>query len=265
MEKAQQTDLATINNIINEVFPTIKTSFSVSEILSYAKDFMKYKIGESDGFPFEKTTATISGLGSIVIPVTLTENVSQLHESLYDTVDYSPSATVSSINDSIIARVGQRTPTDYSTLSNKTYVDTEEDKAQEKNKYPEPPKKQETEKPATSGTTTKPDKDSTTTKTDKDSTAKPDKDSATTKPNKDNTTAKPDTGGSTTKPDTGGETTKPDAGGETPAPDTGGETPAPDTGGETPAPDTGGEAPAPDTGGGDGGSAPENSDASASE
>ena len=100
---------------------------------------MKYDIAESSGFPFEKTTATVSGLGSIVIPVTLSENVSQLHEFLYGTVDYQPSATVETINSAIIARVGQREATDYGTLSSQNYVDTEEDKAQEHNQYSPPP------------------------------------------------------------------------------------------------------------------------------
>jgi len=135
VEKAQQSDLVTINKIINDLFPTIKTSFTATEILSYAKDFMKYDIADSSGFPFDKTTATVSGLGSIVIPVTLSDNVRQLHEFLYGTVDYQPSATVESINSAIIARVGQREATDYSTLSSQTYVDTEEDKAQEHNQY----------------------------------------------------------------------------------------------------------------------------------
>ena len=144
VEKAQKTDLVTINNIINEIFPTIKTSFSVTEILSYAKHFMSYKITESEGFPFDKTTATVSGLGSIVIPVTLADNVTKLHEFLFDTVDYVPSETVTSISNKVVERVGQREATDYSTLSNQTYTDTEEDKAQEKNEYVDPPKKDTT-------------------------------------------------------------------------------------------------------------------------
>ena len=69
VEKIKQSDLGTINNIIDEVFPSISTNFTVAEILSYAKDFAKYTLGENSGFPFEKTTDTISGLGSIVIPV----------------------------------------------------------------------------------------------------------------------------------------------------------------------------------------------------
>ena len=135
VEKIQQSDLATINKIIDELLPTIKTSFSAAEILSYAKDFMKYTIGESSGFPFDKTTDTISGLGSIVIPVTLADNVKQLHEFFYDDTEYTPSATVNTISNQVVARVGQRDATDDSVLNSQTYTVTDEDKAQESNQY----------------------------------------------------------------------------------------------------------------------------------
>ena len=134
-EKAQQSDLATINKIIDELFPTIKTSFTATEILSYAKDFMKYKIGDSSGFPFDKTTATISGLGSIVIPVDLESNVQELHKFLYDKEGYQPSSEVQAISGAIVSRVGQREATDDSTLNSQTYTPTAEDKAQEQNQY----------------------------------------------------------------------------------------------------------------------------------
>ena len=134
-EKAQQSDLATINKIIDELFPTIKTSFTATEILSYAKDFMKYKIGDSSGFPFDKTTATISGLGSIVIPVDLESNVQELHKFLYDKEGYQPSSEVQAISGAIVSRVGQREATDDSTLNSQTYTPTAEDRAQEQNQY----------------------------------------------------------------------------------------------------------------------------------
>lgn len=193
IEKAQKSDIATINKMIDELFPTIKTSFSVAEILSYAKDFTKYEIAGSEGFPFEKTTATISGLGSIVIPVTLADNVSKLHEFLYGEENYVPSATVQTIHDAIIARVGQREATDYGTLSNKTYVDTDEDKAQEHNEYqPKPETKPEnynsTEKPQNDG-----NKDSTEKPSQNDEDKKPSgNNSGDKKPVTDNKVEKPE-------------------------------------------------------------------------
>lgn len=105
-EKAVKTDLVTINKIIDQVFPKIKTSLSVTEILNYAKSFAKYKIGETTGFPIEKSTGTFPGKGSIVIPEDLLTNVKMLHEFLYGTVDYQPSSKVQSIDAAIKAELG---------------------------------------------------------------------------------------------------------------------------------------------------------------
>lgn len=105
-EKAVKSDLVTINKIIDQVFPKIKTSLSITEILNYAKSFAKYKITETTGFPIEKITDTIPGKGSIVIPTALLTNVKMLHEFLYGTVDYQPSAKVQSIDSAIKAEFG---------------------------------------------------------------------------------------------------------------------------------------------------------------
>lgn len=134
-EKAQKSNLGTINDIIDAVFPKVSTSFSITEILSYAKSFAKYKIADSQGFPFDKTTDTLSGVGSIVIPVTLEDNVKQLHEFLYGDANYSVSSTVQSISGSIVTRVGQRDAEDDAALNSQTYTTTPEDQAQEYNNY----------------------------------------------------------------------------------------------------------------------------------
>lgn len=135
VEKLQQSKLTTINNIIDEILPTIKTSFSATDILAYAKDFAKYKIADSMGFPFDKTTDTISGLGSIVIPVTLKSNVQKLHEFFYSNETYTTSADVLSISAAVTERVGNRSATDDSTLNSQTYTTASEDQAQEHNSY----------------------------------------------------------------------------------------------------------------------------------
>lgn len=108
--KIQDSSLGTLNKMIDKLLPTIKTSLSTAEILSYAKDFTKYKIGESSGFPFAKTTDTVSGLGSIVIPVTLKDNVIELHDFLYgeEEEEYEPSSDVNDISSNIEAKVGPR-------------------------------------------------------------------------------------------------------------------------------------------------------------
>lgn len=138
VEKIMQSDLATINKIIDEVFPTVSTNFTIAEILNYAKYFAQYKLGENTGFPIDKTTDTISGLGSIVIPVTLEDNVKQLHEFLFGATDYSPSEKVRSISSKIVARIGQRKAEDESVLNNKTYKEDPQDAPNYKPSNPKP-------------------------------------------------------------------------------------------------------------------------------
>ena len=122
VEKILKSDLATINKIIDEVFPKIYTNFTMTEILSYAKYFNQYKLGENTGFPIDKATDTISGLGSIVIPVSLEDNVKKLHEFLFGTEEgYTPSDKVQSISNKIVARVGQKKAEDDASLNSKTY------------------------------------------------------------------------------------------------------------------------------------------------
>lgn len=136
VEKVQKSDLATINNMVDKLLPTIKTSLSATEILTYAKDFASYKLTESSGFPFAKTTDTISGLGSVVIPVTLKDNVLELHKFLYvDTKEageeeesYQPSEEVMNVNNKIESLVGPRTPM----VEEKKEEDAQEEEAETK-------------------------------------------------------------------------------------------------------------------------------------
>lgn len=97
-EKAKKADLVTINNIINKVFPQVSTSFTLSEILNYALAYSEYTLAGNMGFPAEKSTDTISGFGSIVIPEDLTSNVSKMHDFLFGTTGYQPSSTVTSLS-----------------------------------------------------------------------------------------------------------------------------------------------------------------------
>lgn len=105
VEKIQKADIMTINEIINEVFPQISTSFSLQDILYYAQAYSEYKLLENTGFPFDQTTDTVSGLGSIVIPQDLTSNVAQLHEFLFGETNYTPSSTVNTISSTIFSTV----------------------------------------------------------------------------------------------------------------------------------------------------------------
>ena len=105
MKRALTADLATINDIVNAVFPQVSTSFTLQEILKYVSAYSEYTLGENMGFPVNKTTDTLSGLGSIVIPQDLASNVTLLHEFLFGTSGYTPSSTVQTISNKIISTV----------------------------------------------------------------------------------------------------------------------------------------------------------------
>ena len=107
--KLQNASLSQINKIIDKVFPEVSTNFTLAEILEYAKDAFDYQLGETVGFPFDKSTDTLSNIGSVVIPVTLEDNVKKLHEFFYgDTEGYTPSSTVTSISSKIVSKAGDR-------------------------------------------------------------------------------------------------------------------------------------------------------------
>lgn len=101
VEKVKQTDLATINEIIDEVFSRVSTSFTLTEIIKLASSVMKYNIGGTAGFPFEKTDGSIEGVGSVVVPIGFLENVQELHQFLYPKEQYNASEVVQEISNDV--------------------------------------------------------------------------------------------------------------------------------------------------------------------
>ena len=115
-EKAQKADLATINKIIDKVFPKIETNFTLKEILAYAKDAMKYQLADTTGFPEVKDTMDYEDAGNVVVPLTLESNVRTLHQYLFGEDGYTPSSTLSAINSELesISQNGSMGTTDSS-------------------------------------------------------------------------------------------------------------------------------------------------------
>ena len=100
-------DLA--EKVIDAVVDEISTSLTDQEILSLASTVVvnKYNIGDTAGFPFDMTTATISGAGSVDIPCTLESNVQELFEKIFGNEDYTVSSKVKEISNYIINRTGK--------------------------------------------------------------------------------------------------------------------------------------------------------------
>jgi len=96
-DKAKAADFNTLKTLVGAVFPQISTSIGVNDLLTIAGNAKKYYIGQTSGFPFSHSEMYIGKL-SYVIPTTLESNVVLLHEFLYDTTGYRPSAYTRSIS-----------------------------------------------------------------------------------------------------------------------------------------------------------------------
>ncbi len=108
INKAQKSDLMTMNSLIDQVFSDIKTSFSNSELIALATKIFDYKLGETTGFPFEKNTKILGSKGDVVVPCSLESNVTELHVFLYADEDYAPTDAVKKNSTQIISDTGFR-------------------------------------------------------------------------------------------------------------------------------------------------------------
>lgn len=105
LKKAKAADVATLLEICNKVVDDISTSLSVEEILKLAKDVRSYEIKSTTGFPFALTTATMNRQDTVV-PAELINNVSALHQYLFETESYVPSQTVINYSNVIVQKSG---------------------------------------------------------------------------------------------------------------------------------------------------------------
>lgn len=93
LDKAKQSDMATLNAIMDDVLPEISTSLTKQELLSLMASVFEYELTENDGFPFVYNSNyyydEIAGQDlSIVVSGDLEYNVELAHEFLYDaTID----------------------------------------------------------------------------------------------------------------------------------------------------------------------------------
>lgn len=104
VDKAKKAGLSTIFDIMDQVFPMVKTSVSKTEILKLIPAMIGYCIDESTGFPQDYKFATVKG--SVIVPTTLDSNVLKLHQFLYGNTNYTPTQDVLNKSAQIAAIVG---------------------------------------------------------------------------------------------------------------------------------------------------------------
>ncbi|HBA62526.1 MAG TPA: LytR family transcriptional regulator, partial [Lachnospiraceae bacterium] len=108
--------------------------FTLQEILAYAKDVTAYRLGETTGFPYQKTTSILSGIGDCVIASDLRTDVIELHRFFFGEDGYVPTSTVDEISSGILYKAGDVASPgddeyndDYDYYSSSDYNDNEDD------------------------------------------------------------------------------------------------------------------------------------------
>ena len=104
VDKAKKAGLSTIFDIMDQVFPMVKTSVSKTEILKLIPAMIGYCIDETTGFPQDYKFAKVKG--SVIVPTTLDSNVLKLHQFLYGNTNYTPTQDVLNKSAQIAAIVG---------------------------------------------------------------------------------------------------------------------------------------------------------------
>ena len=100
-EKAKTSNVGTLLNIVDTVLPEVYTNLTSNEMIALAKDIFSYEISDTTGFPFEKYEGSLSDGLSYVFADGFNNNVTALHQYLFNNETYTPSQTVDDIGNEI--------------------------------------------------------------------------------------------------------------------------------------------------------------------
>lgn len=104
-KKAKTMNISELNNLANTILPHVSTNISENEIMGMISKAISFNIKDSFGWPYETEGKMITKVW-YGVPINLQKNVSKLHESLFNEVDYEPTDTVKNISNDIIKTTG---------------------------------------------------------------------------------------------------------------------------------------------------------------
>jgi len=141
-EKAKKADPKTLNDLLGNVLSMVATNLTWQDGLDVINDIGKYKLVDTQGFPFDKDDMTKGTKGFIVVPIDLESNVVQLHSYLFKDENYEASAKVKAYSERISEDTGfykdgdkvKRVKTNDGYKSNKSYNDDEDETKSKKKK-----------------------------------------------------------------------------------------------------------------------------------
>lgn len=107
IEKVKAGGIGMANRVLDEVLPLCYTSLDVGEIFSMVTKMLSFEIEKTTGFPSVHLGKDVSPqILSAMVPVTLEENVVELHKWLYDLDVYETSQTVKDFSRQITLNTG---------------------------------------------------------------------------------------------------------------------------------------------------------------
>ena len=141
-EKAKKADPKTLNDLLGNVLSMVATNLTWQDGLDVINDIGKYKLVDTQGFPFKKDDMTKGTKGFIVVPIDLVSNVVKLHSYLFGDENYEASAKVKAYSERISEDTGfykdgdkvKRVKTNDGYKSNKSYNDDEDETKSKKKK-----------------------------------------------------------------------------------------------------------------------------------
>lgn len=99
-ERARSASLTKLSKAALAIMPNVETSLSSEEIIRLLASLSEYSMGDSEGVPFEtnRYATNLGKDGSCIVPTSLIDNVTMLHEILYPDQEYVPSDRVREIS-----------------------------------------------------------------------------------------------------------------------------------------------------------------------
>ena len=105
-DKAKNTDIGTLNKILDEMLPHVYTNISKNQIMKEIPKIKSYHVTDNFGWPdVNMVDGRIINKIWYGVPVDLEKSVSSLHEKLFNQANYEPSEKVKSISNSIKEKV----------------------------------------------------------------------------------------------------------------------------------------------------------------
>lgn len=102
--KLKKMSFGEIKDIVDMMIPQVKTNLKMNDILALGLKLPKYSIKSGSGWPYNWTCGLLNKV-SYVFPANMIKNTVDFHKEVFGNTEYTPSATVNEIGNTIISRL----------------------------------------------------------------------------------------------------------------------------------------------------------------